>query len=82
MEIEPGSTVFSKEIETLLTKEREARLNNDYNESARILVEIVNFVKTIYLRKRLKPHTILENMLNLTSLSLFWLRKEVNQRRP
>lgn len=41
MEIEVPKTVFSTEIETLLINEREARLNNNYNESARILVEIV-----------------------------------------
>lgn len=41
MDIEQNKTVFSQEIETLLGKEREARLNNDYNESARILPEIL-----------------------------------------
>jgi len=43
MEIEQSTTVFSKEIQELLVKERESRLNNDYNESARLLPEIVSF---------------------------------------
>ena len=41
MEIEQAPTVFSKEIQEILNKERESRLNNDYNESNRLLPEIV-----------------------------------------
>jgi len=44
MEIEKqenDKTPFVKEIEDLLVKEREARLNNDYTASSRILLEIV-----------------------------------------
>jgi len=48
MEIEAPKTVFSKEIEALLSKERDARLNNDYNESARILPEIVKLLLYLF----------------------------------
>ena len=41
MEIEQAPTGFSKEVQELLNKERETRLNNDYNESNRLLPEIV-----------------------------------------
>lgn len=43
MEVEQSRTVFSQEIENLLNKEREVRLNNDYLQSAQILPEIVLF---------------------------------------
>jgi hypothetical protein len=41
MEIEPNRTIFSKEIEELLNKEKQARLSNDHNESIRLLPHIV-----------------------------------------
>lgn len=41
MEIEQSKTVFSKEIEDLLVKEKEARLNNDISECSRVVTEIL-----------------------------------------
>jgi len=43
IEQEKDKTPFAKEIETLLVRERDARINNDYNASSHILLEIVHF---------------------------------------
>lgn len=88
MEIEPGSTIFSKEIETLLVQEREARLNNNYNESARILVEIVriafesreytklNELITLLAKKRGQPKKALIDLVQLSMSFIGKLTKE------
>lgn len=77
MEVEQSRTVFSQEIETLLEKERLSRLNNDYNESARVLPEIVkiafdsreyeklNELITLLARKRGQPKKALIDMVQL-----------------
>jgi len=77
MEIEEPKTVFSKEIEALLNKERESRLNNDYNESARILPEIIriafeskeyeklNHLLSLLAKKRGQPKKGLIDMVHL-----------------
>lgn len=46
MEIEKEGNIYSQEINELLVKEREARVNNDYMESIRITLRIVKSFRT------------------------------------
>jgi 26S proteasome regulatory subunit N5 len=84
MEIEQSTTVFSKEIQDLLVKERESRLNNDYTESARLLPEIVkiafdskeyeklNELLTLLAKKRGQPK---KAMIDMVQLSMSFIDK-------
>lgn len=77
MEVEQSRTVFSQEIENLLAKEREVRLNNDYIQSAQILPQIVkiafdsreydklNELISLLAKKRGQPKKALIDMIQL-----------------
>jgi len=77
MDIEQPKTIFTKELEDLLNKEKDSRLSNDHNESIRLLPQIakvafdakeyrqLNELLRILIKKRGQPKKAQIDMIQL-----------------